>query len=352
MRLLGGLALILVGIAFERLAGFFPSAFSAAWQAFSLRYAETLARLTGWFSFSLSEFLFYALALAAVFGLAAAVFSSIRYKEAGAVISYFSWAALVAGILIFLYYTLFGAWFSYHSPVMPTLERVNPTKELLYAAAKDMQSKANLLAESVERNAEGEVIMGSFEDMSRTVCAAYAEKIEPLGYTFTGRPKRVLWSEGLSFCGVAGIYLPYTAEANINAAAPALSIPFTMAHELSHRFGTMREDECNYIAFDLLIDEGGSMSYSAAYSGYIFLSNALYSADVSLWAELRKGESARLSADFANDAAYWMDYDGVTRKISNLINDTHIKLDGQPAGARSYGLVADLLISRYVAESE
>src|SRR5207237_4159011 len=64
-----------------------------------------------------------------------------------------------------------------------------------------------------------------------------------------GRPKEVVLSPLMSYLGIAGIFIPFTGEANVNATLPDCEIPFTACHELAHQRGYAREDEANYIAY-------------------------------------------------------------------------------------------------------
>ena len=43
-------------------------------------------------------------------------------------------------------------------------------------------------------------------------------------------------------------------------------------------------------------------------------------------------------------------YDGPANDLGNAVNDTYIKVTGQPDGVRSYGKVADLLIAYFLTE--
>src|SRR5207247_860895 len=57
-----------------------------------------------------------------------------------------------------------------------------------------------------------------------------------------GRPKPVLLSPLMSYLGIAGIFIPFTGEANVNATLPDWELPFTACHALAHQRGFAREE--------------------------------------------------------------------------------------------------------------
>lgn len=349
-------AIVLLAAAFflNRFAAYIPENILTSWRGFSLAYSSFVSKFAGRLPFSLAELIFYALILTVVTAFATVLSSIITFKEAGRMGSFISGLLVGAGILVLLYYLLFGLWFNFDSPVMRKIERVSPTTELLYAASADMQGKANALSREIPRKTDGTPNFGSFEELAEAVCERYGKRLEGLTDepAEVALPKKVLWSVGLSQLGITGIYIPYTGECNLNSDVPVVSLPFTMAHELSHRYGTAREDECNYIAIDLLLDANEEESYSAAFMGYLYLTNALYKADPELWQELKDTEDPLLSSDLAIHLAYWKSYEGKSRQVASAINDAQLKINGQKDGEQSYGRVTDLLISRYAAESK
>lgn len=53
----------------------------------------------------------------------------------------------------------------------------------------------------------------------------------------------------MSHLGVGGLYSPFTCEAVINTDCTPPSLPFTVAHEMSHSLLVAREEEANFSAF-------------------------------------------------------------------------------------------------------
>ena len=347
IRLSAGFVLSALALGLSRFSAGLPEWLLGALRAFTLSFSDISSRVLSVFNFPFCEALIYLLVLSAAAGLVISAVYSIRYREARTFFSFLSSLVLAGGVLLFSYYLLFGMWTGFASPVMPEVKPAEPSIELLYLTMLDMQERANVLADRVPRLPDGSLNAGSFDSLAGRVAELYLKKAEPLGFSSVAKPKRVLWSRGLSWCGIAGVFMPYTAEANINGDMPVTAWAFTMGHELSHRYGTPREDECNYISYDLLVDAEDDLAYSAVFSAYSYLSSALYSADPERWIRLREGEGKNLSSDIRANSAYWKAFEGPPQRVAERVNDTHIKLDGVPEGVKSYDRFVELLMSRF-----
>jgi len=152
----------------------------------------------------------------------------------------------------------------------------------------------------------------------------------------------------MSMANITGVYSPFTAEANVNTEIPGYTIPFTAAHELAHLQGYMREEEANYLAFlACSCSENTDLLYSAYFNAYIYTSNALYSVDRDAYLRVRKKLSEDVASDLKANNEYWHGYDSFVADISDTVNDTYLKVNGQTEGTDSYGNVAELLAFHY-----
>lgn len=164
-----------------------------------------------------------------------------------------------------------------------------------------------------------------------------------------GRPKPVIASKFMSRMEITGIFWPFTLEANVNIHVPDYTIPATMAHEIAHQRGFMREDEANYIAFlacnysdDLVFRYSGTM-LALSIAG-----NVLYKEDKVLYSQSREIFSEGMFADLKNKSVYWSQFeDTVISTVSNKMNDTYLKVNNQKDGVKSYGRMVDLLLAGY-----
>ena len=160
-------------------------------------------------------------------------------------------------------------------------------------------------------------------------------------------PKAMRFSRVMSAMGFTGFYFPFTGECNVNVDFPAATLPTTVAHELSHRRGIASEQECNFLAVLASLRCGdAAYRYAGALSGYIYLANALYSADAERWRAVRGMLDERVVADLRASGAYWAQFEGPVDTVSNAVYDGFLKSYGT-IGVKSYGACVDLLVAYF-----
>ena len=164
--------------------------------------------------------------------------------------------------------------------------------EELYEATEYYWELAAQAAERVERDPQTYALVRQpFERQAQVAGASY----EPLARDYAvfagGSAARVkeLWllGDALLYVGSDGIFIPVTGEANVPANCAVATQEFNMCHEAAHRLGIAAEEEANFAAF---------------------------------------------LACTANDAG-------------QAVNDAYLKVFGEEAGVRSYGLWVDYLIA-------
>jgi len=162
-------------------------------------------------------------------------------------------------------------------------------------------------------------------------------------------PKQIHFSRIMSILDFTGVYCPFTGETNVNVDSPACLLAATASHELAHQRGITSEQECNFLAILACTTCGNeTYAYSGWLLGYIYLGNALYSADHDRWQTVYDSLPETVRADMKNNNAYWAQFDkSVTKKVSNKVYDEFLKGYGQEKGLQSYGTVVDLLIAYY-----
>ena len=161
-------------------------------------------------------------------------------------------------------------------------------------------------------------------------------------------PKGVFFSRVMSAMNVTGLYFPFTGESNLNMDFPAATFPATVAHELAHRRGIASEQQCNFLAvLAATRADDAAYQYSGWLTGYIHLSNALYTVAPEEWRELRASLPEEVEADLRAANDYWARYDGAAARASGKAYDTMLKSYGDELGMQSYGAVVDLLVAYY-----
>ncbi|MEG1790013.1 MAG: DUF3810 domain-containing protein [Oscillospiraceae bacterium] len=163
------------------------------------------------------------------------------------------------------------------------------------------------------------------------------------------RPKPILCSGVMSMMNFTGFFFPMTGEANLNMSSPACMLPATAEHELSHQRGIAAEQECNFIAILACAEShDADFAYSGALLAYVYLGNALYSADKPAWEAVYATLSDNVRRDLAANSKYWEKYnDTAVRKVSDKVYEAFLQDNGQTLGLKSYGACVDLLVNYY-----
>lgn len=226
--------------------------------------------------------------------------------------------------------------------------------EELYSLCEELIECTNTIRTQTQEDERGVFVlqqqeMNALAQESHQAFLALGEEYPILGHIYQA-PKTVFFSEIMSHCQFLGSFSSYTGEACINVNAPDYNIPEAMCHEQAHMRGFMREDEANFIAYLACTQwENPDFQYSGLAQALIYSMNALYSADLEKYRELRSQYSSEMVLDFEDDAAYWKAHDTFVSKAANSWNDTYLKANSQTDGVKSYGRMVDLLLADYRA---
>ena len=261
-------------------------------------------------------------------------------------------AAVLYAALLVLFYALYGPAYS-TSPIAEKLDIETTSVSDVYKLRRlteYMRDRANEYAELVPRDLSGACKFGSFDTMSALTVRSFENA--QLHYNIISgpfAPVKKTKSEGLlSRFGLTGIFVPYTGESIVNAQAPDQSMPFTMAHEMSHRLSIARENEANFMAF--LVCRASTdrrANYSGYFTAYRYCISALSAADSSAAGEVMTGVSSYLSRDLAQYKDFSLSCSGFWSDVGEKVNNLYLKGQGQESGTASYGEMVDLLLAEY-----
>jgi hypothetical protein len=194
---------------------------------------KSLSRLTGIFNFSLAEVLLCAAILIVFYLIVRAVFNLIRSsnKLQEAVNTALN-ALCIVSIAYCLFLFLWG--FNYYRQPLAYSLGYNIEKSTvddLKSLCADLIDKTNSKRAEVPENLSGIMyIKGGLGDVMSRASKGY-EKLAlsyPVFSGSYGKPKGVSASRALSYTGIAGIYFPYTGEANVTSLcrSPCCLLPF------------------------------------------------------------------------------------------------------------------------------
>ncbi len=184
------------------------------------------------------------------------------------------------------------------------------------------------------------------------ILAAYQSLGERVPALQGGTPllRTALCSPLLSRLGISGIYSPFTGEAHLNAEVPPWVQPFSASHELAHQKGFAREDEANFIAWQVCRESTDpALNYSASFVALRHALGALRRENP-VQAELVSNLlDDQVLADMHGSRAFWRSMHSVVTDLSIKVNDTYLKSSGSSEGVRSYGRMLDLLVAEQLS---
>lgn len=160
------------------------------------------------------------------------------------------------------------------------------------------------------------------------------------------RVKQPLSSALVSYFMVTGYFNPFTHEVQVNEASPIIAYPFTTVHELAHQMGIGFEDECNFIAFRMLVDHENAWYRYAAY----------YEAIQSLLRPIRYWDKTRfdvyyarlddgIKKDFAEERAFWEKHIGFIDAVTGPFYNAFLQHNNQPEGTERYSMMNRLIVA-------
>ena len=314
-----------------------------------------LAALTAPFPFSVGELTILLLPPALIFTIRYAV----RYRCD-------SWrtAGVFIGILLSVLLSIFSLFvlnFSagYRNSTLDVklgLEREEVSAEELAETAEMLVQRLNEEADNLTFERDGFSVMPySLAEMNDRLSAAYDTFCNSHDFIRdnAGQPKPMLISEVLSYMHITGVYSFFTGEANINVNFPDYTIPYTAAHEMAHQRGIAREDEANMVAFLVCIESDDPyIRYSAYLNMYEYVANALYSADASKYRDVRSNLNSATRSELSAYSSFYQKYRNSTAsKVSGAVNNSYLHTQQVSSGTKSYGMVVDLTVAWYKAES-
>lgn len=164
-------------------------------------------------------------------------------------------------------------------------------------------------------------------------------------------PKPAASSHLLCYANIAGIFFPFTVESNINVEDPLFTQPFTMAHELAHQAGFMREDEANFIAFLACMESDDPLTrYSGAYQAFVRALSILRQVDYLSAENLWKSVPDSIKEDNAYYSNFLKQYEDPVKEVSTKLNDTYLKANSQHDGVAAYDRMINLLLAWYTEQ--
>ena len=271
-------------------------------------------------------------------------------------VRYLGWVLAGASLIYFLNTLAFGL--NYYAGSLAEdirLEVRQYTVEELADAAIYYRDKANFLAQNVKRDGNGDVDFDDFDTLALKAENGFRNLVYKHSYpVFAGSTvpvKELGWADMYTSMGITGVTMGITGEAAVNPQIPAVSIPFTMCHEMSHRMSIANERDANFAGFlACMANEDVQYQYSGYFMAYRYCYNSLLGANTmesaAIAARVASGVNDLLKHDMdAYSRLFSSRRSETATKVADTANDTYLKASGDTAGVASYGAVTDLLVS-------
>ncbi len=318
----------------------------------------TVGKLVSLVPFSLTEAAIFVLigGLALVFILVVfkTVWRALRHEEQPEshplrILRIFGW---IVSFAVLLHLCAAGA--NYHR--LPAEElcgltvRSTPLNDELFDLCVELADRASAEREALETDEKGRALLladvGETLDRAGEGYAPLAEEFPFLEHNVTRvKPVTHLSHKWSQMAGMSGVYFSLFMEPNINVDLPEIELPFAAEHEMAHLRGIAKEDEANFFgAMACFRHPSADYRYSGYLQAYLYCSNALYDADIQLWAKAEKHCSKGVLRDLKAQNEYWDSIDGGTVDIPG---GQPLRYQTVEQSSASYNRVVQLLCAYY-----
>ncbi len=207
--------------------------------------------------------------------------------------------------------------------------------------------EVNALGESMERDEEGLTVCPyTVRELNDLLIKEY-EKLngDYFGY-YTPAAKGILNKTIMSELGILGVFFAPFGEPNYNPDENENGLPLTIAHEMAHAHGIMRENEADAVALYICINSDDDyIRYCAYIDCFSTMVDILsyYSSGKKYFGELSYmvAASEKVKADI-NDSQQPVSSYGIISKIGNWMNDLYLTLMGRD-GTNDYANLPDVI---------
>ncbi len=313
---------------------FFASTFARAW-------IFVFGNIFGVLPFSGYElFLIAAIVLAVVFCVYLVIFlAKRRWNRLVSML-------LIAAITVFSFLNIYTATASmtYNRNDLPAdIYSQYSSKDLTYAEALEIANiiidRANETFSATKHDTDGNIVYPfNFKELCDMMKEEYKRLDNRYFSSYTPSGKRIINKTIMSELHITGVFFAPFGEANVNGNENNLYLPHTLAHEIAHSKGVMKEFQADIVScYVLLQSDNPYLSYGA----YVQCLNSALNI-VSLYPD-SKAHYDLLEAK-VNDAIYTerRNYTAFYSQfhhfddLGDFLNDIYLKLQKQPDGSGSY----------------
>ncbi len=256
---------------------------------------------------------------------------------------------MMIAIILLSYNSLAGV--AYHrSPIDLPFYEDKISDELLNNALEYYLKDYNSLVNKFNRDENNVSICPyNFNELA-DIMKKESEKLNEISsyyYDFSPRAKATSFSFLLSEFHITGVDFPFTMEANVNYLMPSIDLPFTMAHEIAHLKGVMREYDANTVALYICLNSKYDyVRYSGYFRGFYRLLEIKRYTNYNEYVNIFNQLDQKILIDNANYNRYFKEHN-ILEDVSNFINNIYLKLNGQSNGTTSYEDISSTIPGGY-----
>ncbi len=310
-----------------------------------------LSRYSNLFPFSISEFGIY-IGVILLIVLIIKTIKSLKKvdgkRDFTFLIGFVHFLVITFLSVVLLFMTLFTMSYERDSAIPQlNLPEVEANSETVSSSAIYFAQKASELEVLFEIDDDGNVVSPyTFSELSEMILKEYKQFDSDFFSQFETQPKELVFGFINSYAGFTGYYSPFFAESNINTYSPVVSQPVTIAHELAHSKGIMREDEANFFAYYVLANADNEYLQYCGYviASQILLSESYDSNNPEIYNEVYSNFSETTIKVINAKYYFWQEYDTIFDDIGDWFNNLYLKSSGVSSGTKSYGETAHILV--------
>lgn len=341
------------GLLFTAIITFFAKQYGDLLDAFFPYFSRTIQKILSTISAPFPFLLWQALVVGLILLLLVSLILVILRKRS--FIRWLGWVLATASLLWTFHTGIHGLNF-YASPLAEDLrmDMKQITQEDLTQALIYFRDQANALAESLPRDADGNLLYDDFDMLAENASSGYEFLQKSKGYSVfagdTSPVKKLGWKKMYTAMGICGVTMAVTGEAAVNPDIPNMSIPFVMCHEMAHRMAIASEDDANFAAFlACQANADPQFQYSAYYMAYRYCINALGGESAS---RIHKEANSLFRRDLRfYDEFFNQNQSQTATNVANAANNTYIQASGDKNGVKSYNMVVTQLVNWYLLET-
>ena len=313
-----------------------PGVCEAMTRGFSRFTGSIMSKISGVIPFSLTEVSFILMGLGI---LALLIIGIVELKRKKWWASLHRLLEIVGIVLLSINFYHLSCEFAYNRDEMPLPYYENKVERTEHVSIYNYFAEdVNYCISMLEFKESGEVKTDmSLSAIAKEVRKAYSIIDDDYFASHFGSVKPMISSFLYREFQITGVTYSPLAEANIDILNTNTNIPLTVAHELAHTKGVMREDDANKLAFYVCLNSEHPYLRYSAYAAYFYQIEAMTSSYY-LTEEEKAGLitiDPTLYKTRSYEYQFWQKHD-LLGDIGDFFNDLYIKSSGVKEGTTSY----------------